>query len=137
MHEFSIATEIVDSLLEFQLAHLGQTILKALVEVGELTCIDPRQLQFCYDSIIRHTSIAGSQLNVESVSARVNCPACGYTGTPRYWQEALADVPLPTLRCPVCGRTTEAIRGHECIIRSVHVFQPDPEPAISGAQDFS
>ena len=119
MHEFSIAASIVESVLEFVSARGISQVRSVRLAVGELTCVHDEQLRFCYQSLADQTEIKGSALEIERTAAEVTCRECGYVGAPRYWEEALSAELVPTLECPTCGRAAEAVRGHECAIRSI------------------
>ena len=123
MHELSIATAIVDKILEFAEADPARRILGVRLLVGELTCIAAEQLKFCYAAVTSETQAEGSQLDIETVEAEVSCSHCSYRGQPRYWDDALAGVRVPTLQCPVCGQTVEVERGQECTIKTVRYAQ--------------
>jgi hydrogenase nickel incorporation protein HypA/HybF len=133
MHEFSIATGLVDGLLEFIEVHPGVAVLKVRVVIGELACVEPEQLEFCYKSITQGTALDGSELEFEPLTAIVKCPACSYQGPPKYWDGVLVGTSIPTLQCPQCSQAAEAIQGHECQIKSVQVLQDGPVDA-SGAR---
>lgn len=125
MHEFSIASGLVEKLLEFAENNPDKKIVEVRVAIGEFTQIEEEQLRFCYDSIITEMPIAGSSLTIEPILAKVRCPHCAYSGPPKYWDGALAGTPVATLECPGCGRAAEAIEGEECAIRSVRFIQPN------------
>ena len=119
MHELSIAATIVEDVLEFAEKQGVSRVMKVRLVIGELTCVQSEQLKFCYESVTRETVLADSELNIETVPARVKCSHCGYEGPPKYWMESLADVPLATLQCPTCEMAAEAIEGHECAIKTI------------------
>jgi hydrogenase nickel incorporation protein HypA/HybF len=123
MHEFSIATTLVETVAEFAATPPPKKVLKVLLQVGELTCVEPDQLQFCYASIIPETAIAESTLEIERVPAEVKCAHCGYAGPPKYWEDAQTAAPVATLQCPECGKATETTRGHDCTIRNVRYVE--------------
>ena len=123
MHEFSIASSLVESVLDFATTPPPKKVLKVLLQVGELTCVEAEQLQFCYTSIIPETALAGSSLEIERVTAEVKCPHCGYAGPPKYWDDAHAAAPVATLQCPHCGKATETTRGHDCTIRTIRYVE--------------
>lgn len=125
MHEFSIASGLVEKLLEFAENNPDKRIVEVRVAIGEFTQIEEEQLRFCYDSIITEMPIAGSRLTIEPVFAQVECPHCHYSGPPKYWDGALAGTPVPTLECPQCGKAAAASEGEECAIRSVRYTQPN------------
>ena len=119
MHELSIVTGIVESVLDFAQKQRVTKVVRVRLAVGELTCVQSEQLKFCYQSVTNETPLADSELEIETILARVNCPKCGYEGPPKYWMHSLADTPLATLQCPTCGGMVEAIAGHECAIKTV------------------
>jgi hydrogenase nickel incorporation protein HypA/HybF len=119
MHEFSIATAVAEKVTAFAVERSPIRVLKVRLAVGELTCIQAEQLSFCYSAIVPESIIHESTLEIEPVSTVVSCPQCGYTGAPKYWDEAQWRQPIPTLACPQCGAAAEAIQGHECSIRTI------------------
>jgi len=123
MHELSIASTLVESVLEFANSPPPKKVLKVLLQVGELTCVEPDQLQFCYSAVIKETPIEDSTLEIERVPAEVACSHCGYAGPPKYWDDALAAAPIATLQCPTCGLATESINGHDCTIRTIRYVE--------------
>jgi hydrogenase nickel incorporation protein HypA/HybF len=119
MHELSIAATILEDVLGVVEAHGISKVVRVRLAIGELTCVQPEQLKFCYESVTRETALADSELDIETVPARVRCARCAYEGPPKYWMDSLADVPVPTLQCPICGKSTEAAQGHECSIKTI------------------
>ena len=125
MHEFSIASGLVEKMLDFASANPEKKIIEVRVAIGEFTHIEEEQLRFCYESIITEMPIAGSTLSIEAVHGQVSCPHCSYSGPPKYWEGVLSGPPVATLECPRCGRAAEASAGEECAIRSVRYAQPN------------
>jgi hydrogenase nickel incorporation protein HypA/HybF len=123
MHELSIASNLVESVLEFANSPPPKKVLKVLHQIGELTCVEPDQLQFCYTAVTQETAIQDSMLEIERVPAEVACPHCGYAGPPKYWDDALSAAPVATLQCPVCGKATETTHGHDCTIRTIRYVE--------------
>jgi len=119
MHELSIASGLVEKLLDFAEKNPEKKIVEVLLAVGELSHIEHEQLRFCYEAITAETPLEGSRLEVEKIDAMVKCPHCSYRGRPKYWDGALSGIPVPTLECPACGKTTEATDGQECAIKSL------------------
>ena len=123
MHELSIASNLVESVLEFANSPPPKKVLKVLLQIGELTCVEPDQLQFCYSSIIPETALSESTLEIERVAAQVSCPHCHYAGAPKYWEDAHAAAPVATLECPQCGKAAETTHGHDCTIRTIRYVE--------------
>jgi hydrogenase nickel incorporation protein HypA/HybF len=127
MHEFSIASSIVEKVLEFAEKHGVSRIVEVRLAIGELTCVEQDQLRFCFEAISNETALEGSALEIETVPAIVHCPRCAYEGPPKYWEDALAAGRFPTMACPGCGHATEAMGGHDCAIKSIkYVSDSDP-----------
>jgi hydrogenase nickel incorporation protein HypA/HybF len=119
MHELSIASSLVESVLEFLETHKVTKVVAVRLATGELTCVDAEQLRFCYNSVTEGTAIEESELEIEQTEAVVRCPHCNYQGPPKYWDGALSSAYIPTLQCPECEKAAEAIEGHECTIRTI------------------
>ena len=124
MHEFSIASGLVEKLLEFTEKNPEKKIIEVRLAVGELSNIESEQLIFCYESIITETPLESSTLVIEAVDAIVECPNCSYRGRPKYWDGALSGNPVATLECPTCGKTTRPVDGQECAIKSLRLLEP-------------
>lgn len=119
MHEFSIATSIAESVLEFCDKQSVKKVLEVRLSIGELTHIEAEQLRFCFAAITKETPIEEATLEIEPVAAVVTCPHCDYTGRPKYWDGALAGSLVPTLECPNCGNAASATEGHDCAIKAI------------------
>ncbi len=119
MHELSIASAVVDSVLEFLDAHEVKKVLTVRLAVGELSHVEADQLQFCYTAITQETPMENSTLEIERIAAVVECPRCTYRGRPKYWEDALSAAPIPTLECPTCQGAVEPVEGNDCAIRTI------------------
>jgi hydrogenase nickel incorporation protein HypA/HybF len=132
MHELSIASAVVESVLEFGRVRPSKKVLAVRLTIGEFSHVEADQLRFCYMAITEQTPIHDSALEIESVEAVVRCEQCSYRGRPKYWNDALSVGPIPTLQCPNCGATVEAIEGNDCAIRSIRFATEDDGVASPG-----
>jgi hydrogenase nickel incorporation protein HypA/HybF len=119
MHELSIASAVVDSVLEFLDTHEVKKVLRVRMAVGELSHVETEQLKFCYTAITQETAMENSTLEIETIAAVVQCPRCSYRGRPKYWAEALSVAPIPTLECPGCQGAVEPVEGNDCAIKTI------------------
>jgi hydrogenase nickel incorporation protein HypA/HybF len=119
MHELSIASSIVESVLEFAAKNEIKKVLEVRLSVGELMAVEWEQLRFCYAAIVRETVMEDSSLEIEPVEVTVSCPHCSFRGRPKYWEDALSFAPIVTLQCPKCGKAAEPTQGKECAIKSI------------------
>jgi hydrogenase nickel incorporation protein HypA/HybF len=126
MHELSIASGLVEKLLQFADDNPEKKIVEVRLAVGELSHIEDEQLRFCYGAITAETPLEGSTLEIEKIDAVVVCPHCSYRGRPKYWDGALSGIPIATLECPACGKATEATDGQECAIKSIRFTEANP-----------
>jgi hydrogenase nickel incorporation protein HypA/HybF len=125
MHELSIASSIVDHVLEFAETPPAKKVLKVIVRIGELSCVEPEQLIFSYQAITKETPLEESTLETEQTPARVACGSCGYEGSPKYWDDARGDagVAIATLQCPKCGHAAGIAEGNDCVIKTIRYVE--------------
>ena len=110
MHELSIVSSVVDSVLAALPAYPGARVLQVRLRVGQLAAVVEDSLQFCYEIATRDTPLEGSRLVVISVPVLVHCEAC-HTDAP------LAS--LQSFRCSNCGEpATDVRQGRELEIES-------------------
>ena len=120
MHELSIASAVVESVLEFLDAHEVKKVLTVRLAVGELSHVEADQLRFCYTAITQETPMENSTLEIESVAAVVACPHCSYRGRPKYWEDALSAAPIRhTWNVPTCRAAVEPVEGNDCAIKTI------------------
>ena len=119
MHEFSIASGVVETVLAYAETHGVRKIVEVRMLVGELTCVEAEQLKFCFGAITKDTALEDAVLEIDTSAAAVRCPHCSYEGPPKYWEGARVGAFLPTLECPTCGRAAEPIAGLDCAITSI------------------
>jgi hydrogenase nickel incorporation protein HypA/HybF len=133
MHELSIASGVVESVLEFISERSVKRVIAVRLAIGELSHVEAEQLRFCYMAITQETPMQDSALEIETVAAVVRCEHCSYHGRPKYWDDALSVAPIPTLQCPNCGEAVEPVEGNDCAIKSVRFATEDDKLAIPAA----
>jgi hydrogenase nickel incorporation protein HypA/HybF len=113
MHEFSIARNMLETVLEALVPHAGARPIRVHVKVGELTAVVPEALAFGWEAASVGTPAEGMTLSIESMAARGVCRDCG-----------LASSGLENLlsACRGCGAVSPEIRsGTELTIESLEV----------------
>jgi hydrogenase nickel incorporation protein HypA/HybF len=126
MHELSIASAVVESVLAFVAERSVKRVLAVRLAIGEFSHVEAEQLRFCYMAITQETPMQDSALEIEKVEAVVCCKYCSYSGRPKYWDDALSAAPVPTLQCPSCGGVVEPVEGNDCAIKSVRFATDEP-----------
>lgn len=119
MHELSIVSSIVDTVIESLAAYPGARVKEVRLRVGALAAVVEDSLQFCYGIATDDTPLAGSALIVKILPVIMHCETCA------------ADVELPGLlsfRCPRCGELVSDLRqGRELEIESIEIEEEEVE----------
>ncbi len=135
MHELSMASGIFEAVLEVALKNNAKRVLEVVIEMGELTLLNPDQLSTAFKVLSEGTIVEGAKLEVRIIKARAKCNKCN-----EEWDVSLSDA-SPTidhfafLTCPacsskeffkrVCPRCGEAdfdfVSGRELIIKSIKI----------------
>ena len=123
MHEFSISSEIVRTVLDTSEKNQGKRVLSIQLEIGELTLLNLEQVTFWIDELFKGSVAEGAKIKVKTIKARIRCKACGYKGQNSSDQKDLFQHFLP-LSCPQCGASQiEIKRGHECVLKRIQAIR--------------
>ena len=113
MHEMGIAEKIV----EIALASIPEDIenpriAKMNLRIGKFASVVEDSLRFCFGIIVENTSLADTELIIESVPVLVHCNKCSFE-----WE-----VDNPIFKCPECKATDlEMLSGREIDIDSIEL----------------
>lgn len=112
MHEFSIATSLLEIVSQEALACQGAKVKAVRLKIGTLSGVVPEALEFAFQVLSEGTVAEGARLVIERVALCIACNACGTASTP-------AD---PFILCPLCGSGDVEIRaGRELDIESMEI----------------
>jgi len=110
VHELSICGSIADIVTRHA---AGRTVKVINLQVGQLRQVVPDTLTYCWGLVSADTPLAGSQISVDHVPARVRCRSCGHVTD-------IGDV--PAFACGGCGGIeVQVISGEEFLITSLEV----------------
>ena len=126
MHEYSIATSIVETVLELAKQQNAKKIIEVRMKIGKLRVISVDQLKFSYEILSKNTLLQGSQLNIQEVAGSVKCPNCGYANEIETSDDSF-HFGMPSMVCPSCGDNLSIEDGYECLITKVRMLIPTPE----------
>ncbi len=122
VHEGSITTQIVESVLKEANQRKAKKVIEVQLILGSLTFLNPEQVEFWYEMLTKGTIMEGSKLVIEKNEGTVCCSKCGYEGNFKYVDDSALHVPMPTLQCPKCESAVEIVSGKDCIVKSVKML---------------
>ena len=127
MHELSISQAIADLVVKEADKREAKKVLRIQLEIGELSLLNPEQVEFCLGLALERTCAAEAELRIESVKPEIFCHACDYEGTLQPKDE-VKDDPLYHLyafafKCPRCGSGEITVkRGRECKVKEIEIL---------------
>jgi len=118
MHEYSIATGIVNSVLPIA-EERDVEVKKVFVVAGVLRAIMPDALKFSFDAIKRrHPLLTNAELCLKTVLLHGECADCGKG----------FDLERPMGVCPYCGSSdVEWSGGNELFVEKIEIFTDNQE----------
>lgn len=122
MHEGTITTQMVQSVLREADQRKAKKVVEVNLELGQLTFLNPDQVRFWYEMLTKDTIMEGSKLEIEEREGTVRCSQCGYEGGFKYSDNSAFHLPVPTLQCPKCDAPVEIVGGKDCVIRHVKMI---------------
>jgi hydrogenase nickel incorporation protein HypA/HybF len=112
VHEFSIATSMLDVVLAQAKRCDAATVAVVRIRIGALAGVVMEALEFAWQALTEDTIAAGSRLDVEHVSVGCFCARCRREFESRAY----------SYRCPVCGELSSDLRhGRELDLISIEV----------------
>ena len=124
MHEYSIVAGIVKAAISSLKNYEIENVDTVFLEVGELTFLNPIQLEFCFKALTENNILSGAKLEIIQKKARIKCNSCEYEGS-------LKDRPeedhfrIPVLSCPECEGEIKLLSGRECTIKNIKMNLKD------------
>lgn len=118
MHELSIASSIVEAVIESAAAYPGARVKEVRLRVGALASIVEDSLQFCWELATEDSPLEGSVLVINKLPVIVHCGACG--------RDSELDG-VQSFRCAHCGElAADFLQGRELEIESIELEDPEP-----------
>jgi len=110
MHEFSIASQIWQSVARKARQRGAGRVVSITLELGELNLLEEEQLRFWIGELAARDGSPGVDLKVTSLKGRLHCRDCGAEAAAA--PDPQADhLLLPMLTCPHCGSQEVDITG--------------------------
>ncbi len=126
MHDVTAAQRIASTVLEAAHEQEAERVERIEVALGAMTMIDPEQLEFWLEQVLRGTVAEGAEVQIEQLPLRIRCGACGYEG-----ETPVPDDPIYHLmpfvpECPQCDSDDlEVLGGDACVVRGMRVVDAE------------
>ena len=127
LHELSMTTQIVENILEEAKRHRAKKIIEVRLVIGKMTFLGIEQVQFSYKILTQDNILKGSKLIIEEKDGVIECQNCSYKGIVPLEDDPIYHIPVPTLKCPNCGKEAKIVEGKECIIKSIRMLKKEEE----------
>ncbi len=124
MHEFSMATQIVENVLAEAKQNGAKKVAEVQLVIGKMTFLGIDQIRFSYGVLVKDTIMKDSKLIIEEQDGVIQCDSCGFKGSVPMEDDPAYHIPVPTLKCPKCGKETKIVEGKECTIKSIRILKP-------------
>jgi len=116
MHEFALASALIDKIEELKKEHGFSKVERVVVEIGTFSNVVPELFISAFDAAKKGTCADSAELVIEDKRGKIKCEACGY----EYYPE------IPIMLCPNCGELAGRIEsGREFILKSLEVVDED------------
>jgi hydrogenase nickel incorporation protein HypA/HybF len=121
MHEFSISSEIVRTVLNTAEKNNGKKVVSVQLEIGELALLNMEQVTFWIHELFKGTVAEGAKVRVKVIKAHIKCEACRYKGRISF-EKGDPFQHILSYSCPQCGSFQIRIeRGKECNLKRIEV----------------
>ncbi len=107
-----IVLSFVKTAEEFAVRNNAVRVLKVVLQLGEISGIEPRYLYEFYPAVAQGTILEGSVLEIETIKANVFCTNCGTTYNPT----------KTDYKCPYCkSEECDVIDGRGLFIKEIGI----------------
>ncbi|MBS3766368.1 hydrogenase maturation nickel metallochaperone HypA [Candidatus Bipolaricaulota bacterium] len=127
MHEYSIAEELIDTLLRQVDEETLSNANSVHLEIGEIRMVSRDALSQAFKIVTEDTLLEGAGLEFEEVPLLVGCEKCDFEGKVDYEDDFSLHFSVPVLSCPECGSSVEIIEGNELTVRTLTVSSSDSD----------
>ncbi len=116
MHEFFVASGIMETVLEEAKKHGAGKVSKIVLEIGPLSMISVEQLEFALDILSEGTIACGAAIECRITPVTLKCE----NNHVNVVAPAKLDFfSLTRIPCPACGAKTRPVGGRDCMIKEI------------------
>ncbi|MCD6365845.1 MAG: hydrogenase maturation nickel metallochaperone HypA [Planctomycetes bacterium] len=118
MHELSIATDLLKSILAVAAEKGADRVEEAVVEIGVMRQVLPESLELAFEVIARGTPAESATIKVVDIPIQGKCRNCELDFHPTLYD----------FLCPRCGDADVEIKGgNDVILKSVTLHTQDEQ----------
>lgn len=122
MHELSISQAIAKTVLEKASEQKARNILSVEIELGELTLLNPVQVEFWLEEIFKKTPAKDAKIRIQRIHPQIKCQDCQWQGKIDTKDDPLYRTYFFNPHCPQCGSSALDIKkGRECLVRKIRI----------------
>ncbi len=128
MHDVTAAQRIASTVVHAAHERQARRVEQISIALGAMTMIDPEQLTFWLEQVLRGTVAEGAEIEIERLPLIVRCSRCE-----RESEVQVPDDPIYHLMpfaptCPACGcEEIEIVGGDACVVRSMRIPEADDD----------
>lgn len=112
MHEMSIAQNLLEIIREEMAKHDASILKSVRLNIGQMSCIVPASLSFCFEIMTSGTELEGAKLIMDVIPLRGVCKTCNQT----------FEIKDYVFECPHCSsREINTISGQDLSIVEMEV----------------
>lgn len=110
MHELSICSSIVGIVKKHA---AGREVRTVHVRIGAMRQIVPDTLTYCWSLVTESSELAGAELAIERIPAKIRCTNCGR-------EQVLDEL---AMACQECTGSVDLVEGDEFMITSLDLAE--------------
>ena len=112
MHEMSLAEGILQLVEETARREQAHRVGTVIIEIGQLSSVEPDALRFCFDAVAAGTLAQGAKLEIIDIAGAGWCPSCNQN-------VAMSEI---YATCPHCGNyQLQAKAGMEMRVKAIEI----------------
>lgn len=121
MHDLFISQQIAHTVIKKSNEQRASKVIEIKIKVGDLTHLNPEQIDFWLKEFFRHTPAEGAKILIEKIPPSIQCKSCGYQGPVKVENNFLTCSFIP-VNCPQCGSDKVKITsGQECLLERIKI----------------
>ncbi len=110
MHELSIASQLVDQVIQHAQANDAIHVREVIVKVGAMQLVVPEALHTAFEAVTEGTIAEGATLEIREVQPMAKCRACRNEFSPE----------IGNYVCPQCGQANaQIIQGNDIVLHTI------------------